>query len=413
MSLFLEVSIGDSKAGILSTADGYRSEFQLDPAYSDDPNRPVLGQLFEDEPRKIHRGKNGAAPRWFGNLLPESGSRLRRYLGRAGGIEPRDDLGFLELLGLDLPGAVRIEKATEPAGVDSTPLVAADPREEPIAAPPPGLRISLAGIQLKFSVVADGERITLPAKSGEGTFILKVAGQEWEGLAGNEAAMMRWAALAGFEVAEARVVPFPDLGLPTEILANAQESALLVRRFDRQDGRRIHQEDLAQVTGIAAEDKYSGSKFHKLAPLIRNLLGDSGLEEYLRRLALMVVQGNADAHLKNWSLRYADGRTAAWSPLYDQVSTIAWPEVSSDLALELAGIQHLRGVTLDAFAQVAKTAGYSESRARELVIATIDRLRAAWSEVLELQPLHSSHRLALVEHWRRCLLLRNLEPLEP
>lgn len=414
MKKFLQVSIGDTPVGLLTSEDRYLSEFRLETVYLDDPNRPTLGQLFEDDLHRTHRGRKGAAPRWFGNLLPETGSRLRQYLGRVGGLEPGDDLGLLEMLGQDLPGAVCIAPVEvipdeSVAEVSEEP----DPSEGFRPEPPPGLRISLAGIQLKFSVVAQGDRISLPAKSGEGNYILKVAGNQWAGLAANEAAMMNWANLTGFDVAEARIVPLPDLGLPTDMFSDAQQEALLVRRFDRAEGHRIHQEDLAQVTDTPVENKYSGAKFHKIAPLIRNLLGDAGLEEYLRRLTLMVAQGNADAHLKNWSIRYTDGRTPTWSPLYDQVSTIGWPQVSADLALELSGIRHLRGVTLDSLEQVAKIAGYPGGRARELVAQVIDRLRSSWPRLLEDHPLPPGHQEAVMEHWRSTVLLRSFGGLEP
>jgi len=404
-----EVLLGDSTAGLLEEGDDGRPEFRLTEAYLEEPKRPVLGQVFEANPAKVYREKADRLTRWFGNLLPEPLGRLRQFLVCFHGIEERDDLGLLGELGLDLPGALRVEP--RPGGLVahvSTRSQSTGLEKEPAT---PALRFSLAGIQLKFSVVASGERIALPSGNQEGRFILKVAGRQWEGLAANEAVMMLWAGAAGFDVAETRVVPLPDLQLPAEMFADAQPDALLVKRFDRTDEGRVHQEDLAQVTDTKTENKYQ-AKFDKLAPLVRALLGDSGFEEYLRRLTLMVAQGNADAHLKNWSLRYASPRTPAWAPLYDQVSTIAWPHVSADLALPIGGTAHLRGVTLDSLRHVARVAGYPPERAVELAAEVIDRLRSTWKDVLDQQPLPASHRAALVEHWRRAALLREFPPLE-
>jgi serine/threonine-protein kinase HipA len=44
----------------------------------------------------------------------------------------------------------------------------------------------------------------------------------------------------------------------------------------------------------------------------------------MRRLAFMVLSGNADAHLKNWSLLYPDGVRPRLAPVYDLVSTVMY-----------------------------------------------------------------------------------------
>jgi serine/threonine-protein kinase HipA len=45
--------------------------------------------------------------------------------------------------------------------------------------------------------------------------------------------------------------------------------------------------------------------------------------EFLRRLVFNALIGNADMHLKNWSLIYPARRRAALAPAYDFVSTVA------------------------------------------------------------------------------------------
>ena len=46
--------------------------------------------------------------------------------------------------------------------------------------------------------------------------------------------------------------------------------------------------------------------------------------EFLRRFVFNALIGNADMHLKNWSLIYPDRRAAMLAPAYDFVSTIAY-----------------------------------------------------------------------------------------
>ena len=45
--------------------------------------------------------------------------------------------------------------------------------------------------------------------------------------------------------------------------------------------------------------------------------------------------GNADMHLKNWTLLYPDGRTPELSPAYDFVSTIAYLDDNFQMALSI------------------------------------------------------------------------------
>ena len=52
--------------------------------------------------------------------------------------------------------------------------------------------------------------------------------------------------------------------------------------------------------------------------------GEADIAEFIRRLTFNTLIGNADMHLKNWSLIYPDRRHAALAPAYDFVSTIAY-----------------------------------------------------------------------------------------
>jgi serine/threonine-protein kinase HipA len=53
-------------------------------------------------------------------------------------------------------------------------------------------------------------------------------------------------------------------------------------------------------------------------------LGQSAVEEMLRRLLVNELLGNYDAHLKNLGLRYLDGKTPTLSPAYDVVAYAAY-----------------------------------------------------------------------------------------
>lgn len=71
----------------------------------------------------------------------------------------------------------------------------------------------------------------------------------------------------------------------------------------------------------------------------------------------MIVTGNADMHLKNWTLIYPDEHHPQLSPAYDFVPTILYPNTYDKLALKLAGenrFQYLSKQTFKDFAAIAK-----------------------------------------------------------
>ena len=57
--------------------------FSLHPNYTEDPNRPVLGQVFEQDLGRAHSASLRLPP-WFSNLLPEG--QLRRWVAQARGV---------------------------------------------------------------------------------------------------------------------------------------------------------------------------------------------------------------------------------------------------------------------------------------------------------------------------------------
>ena len=52
------------------------------------------------------------------------------------------------------------------------------------------------------------------------------------------------------------------------------------------------------------------SHYGSIGAVICALCGEDDFRRYMRRLAFMVLSGNADAHLKNWSLLHPDGVNA-------------------------------------------------------------------------------------------------------
>ena len=405
--------VGDAPGG-----GGGRSAFVPDADYLRLPRRPVLGQHFEDDPAATVGGAPGRLPAFFANLLPEGA--VRDLLRASHGLAAGDDLGLLGAVGVDLPGAVVIRPSVKAA----PPL---PPVQEPDAATPDlgggadrtlGLRFSIAGVQPKFSVLRDAERIALPAADRVGEWILKLDSVQYPNLVQNETATMTWARAAGFDVPACEARPFDDLPDALGRAAPAGRPFYLIERYDRRDGARIHQEDLAQVTGRYPECKYGREPEHPECPLmdvdrlvavLRAVVGPDGYVEALRRLALMVATGNTDAHLKNWSVVYPDGVRAAMAPLYDQVAVCAWSEASQRWALDWRGTRGQPGRTrMQAFTDLASRLDEPADMAIDVVRDTLGRLAHAWSDEAIAALYTRDHAAAIRQYWRTVPLLRGV-----
>ena len=87
--------------------------------------------------------------------------------------------------------------------------------------------------------------------------------------------------------------------------------------------RVFHIEGFAQVFGVYPERKYKKASARNIAAVTGAGCGEGDVAEFIRRLTFNTLIGNADMHLKNWSLIYPEGRNPALSPACDFVSTIA------------------------------------------------------------------------------------------
>lgn len=400
----LDVYLNGILVGRLSENDG-RVSFRIAEDYRQLPDRPVLSQWFEDDLARVYRGKRGELPVFFANLIPEG--PLRELIEESLQIGHGDDLALLEAVGGDLPGAVEIRPSIEEN--DFADEVDAD---EPGASPPDApledglLRFSLAGVQLKFSVLRQDDKLTLPVQGQHGEWIVKIDSSRFPHVVENEIAMLEWARAAGFDVPECHLQPSTSLSPVLRAHAKPGERVLVIRRYDREGDRRIHQEDFAQVVGLPPELKYDHITYEQLARLVKEIAGPDAYFEFIRRLAFIVASGNTDAHLKNWSLVYPDGIHAALSPLYDQVCTIAWPEIKPELALKLTGLKNLVQVDEGSFQRLAVKAGGEVGPTLTVLRESLERIALAWRESGGREILPPDHAAALRDLWTRSPLLR-------
>lgn len=409
MSRRLEVLLHDRLVGYLSELPDGGVEFRFLDAYRDLVPRPVLGQKFEDDLTRVYRNRRGQGlPDFFANLIPEG--RLRDVIVETAGLTAGDDLELLAFVGRDLPGAVVVrDLEVERRGLDEAPAV---PVEENPVATSDGLRFSLAGVQLKFSMLREADKLTVPAKNRSGEWIVKFDSPTFPHLPANEISMLEWARIAGFEVPECHLHSVEDVkGFPNSY-APAGTQVLAIRRYDRLPEGRIHQEDFAQAVGLPPNKKYDQITHDTMADLVRRFIDQDAVDEMIRRLAFIIASGNNDAHLKNWSFVYPDTIRVRWSPLYDQVATVAWKGPDRALALKLAGVKEFGRIDRSTFERFAEGAQVDNRRVMELIDRTVERLRTTWREIASDLPLPKTHVQALREHWRKVPLLRASGPLD-
>lgn len=386
----LTVRLGGTPVGVLDRLPDDRVAFAFDPGYATDPARPILGLAFEGAVGGLvtPRPSRAALPAWFSNLLPEG--HLRDYLAARAGVKPVREFFLLEALGQDLPGAVT-------ATAESGPHIPTGRMDESDATATP-LRFSLAGVQLKFSALAAADGgLTIPATGAGGDWIVKLPSARFAEVPTHEAAMLDLAESVGIEVPPHHLVPLEAIGrLPVDIGA-LSGSALAVERFDRGPEGRIHTEDFAQVFALRPHDKYGRASCEDIGRVVVAEAGFAAGMELVRRLAFAVLTGNADAHVKNWSLRYPTPRRVELAPAYDLVGTVAFlPDAS--LALSLGGARMMAEVDLARFARFAARVGLPRAAVEDEVLASIRRLRTAWRGHPAVGTLPTAQRRALEQH---------------
>ena len=370
----LEVRLGETLVGALTTLGNEATIFTFDKTYVEGAgDRPTLSLSFKAAAGGLVEQTRPTRVRlspFFSNLLPEA--HLREYVAARGGVHPDREFFLIWLLGEDLPGAIDIRSpdgAAPPADEDA-PVAA--PAEKP-------LRFSLAGVQLKFSALMETSKgLTIPVGGVGGDWIVKLPSPWFEAVPENEYAMMTLAKSVGIDVPDVRLVATNEIeGLPQD-LPEAFGQSLAVRRFDRpRPGERIHIEDFAQVFGVYPEHKYRRASYGNIARVLWLEAGQEAVLEYTRRLVFTVLIGNADAHLKNWSLMYPDGHTPQLAPAYDLVGTIAY--IPSDrLALSLADTKAFGEVDLERFRRYAEKAGLPVRLVVQTARETAERVRDLW-----------------------------------
>ncbi len=373
----LTVYLNGRQIGIINRLQGDHHIFSFAQDYIDDPNPPILSLSFKTSSGDMiapTRPVKTRLPPFFSNLLPEG--HLASYLAQKIGVKKEREFFLLEALGLDLPGAVTIKPIEiNDSSVSHHNEISTFSKTEDKTT----LRFSLAGVQLKFSAIAEASGgLTIPANGMNGSWIVKLPSTNFPAVPENEFLMMSLARDVGIPTPEIKLIAIKDIeGLPQDT-GNFSGNALAIKRFDRgPKGERIHMEDFAQVFGIFPHSKYEKRNYANIASVLWAEANEDSTYEFIRRLVFSVMIGNADMHLKNWSLLYPNGLIPVLSPAYDFVSTV--PYLPNDnLALTFGGSRSLNLITKDQVRRFVDKASLPMNKVWNIINETANQTIEAW-----------------------------------
>lgn len=159
-----------------------------------------------------------------------------------------------------------------------------------------------------------------------GDYILKPPSEHYPQLPELENVTMRMAAVCGLNVVPNSLVFLQDKTL-----------CYITKRVDRTRKGKLQMEDMCQLSERLTEDKYKGSH-EQVAKLILKYSANPLLDvsNFYEQVLFSFFTGNADMHLKNFSLLEKEGLGLVLSPAYDLVPTaLINPADKEELALTL------------------------------------------------------------------------------
>lgn len=229
-------------------------------------------------------------------------------------------------------------------------------------------RISISGVQEKFSVLLEKNKLRLINEGEHGTYILKpipVTGKKTDQMPANEHLTMQIARqVYGIETAENALIFFKN-GTP----------AYITKRFDvKEDGTKLAQDDFASVAGRTPQThgehyKYSGN-YLELFQLMKAHLPAYKLEssKLLKTLVFNYLFSNGDAHFKNFSLLETSMGDYRLSPAYDLLNSRIHVE-DKDFALDdgLLPGKLAQGKVSRHFAILAENTGINEKMFNDIM----------------------------------------------
>ena len=235
---------------------------------------------------------------------------------------------------------------------------------------------TLTGVQAKLSLDInkggrnESDRFTIVGLWGR--YILKPQTDRFAHLPELEDLTMHLAELAKIQVVPHSLIRFAD-----------GELCYITRRVDRTDkGVKLPMEDMCQLTERLTEHKYKGS-YEQIAKAIQRFSAVPKLDvvNYWEQVVFSWITGNADMHLKNFSLYSKEQGKYLLTPAYDMLSTaLVMPEDTEELALTLNGKK--RKIKKTDFVASMQATGL-EDKVIKNIFAKFTKTKDKWFEFID------------------------------
>lgn len=167
--------------------------------------------------------------------------------------------------------------------------------------------------------------------------------------------------------------------------------AYITRRIDRIKDKKLPMEDMCQLTERLTEDKYHGS-YEQIAKAIEKYSTTPGLDvvNFFELLLFSFLTGNADMHLKNFSIIQQPGLGMVLAPAYDLVATtLVNPADDEELALTLNG-KKKKIKKADFIA--AFNAFNLDEKQQENIFKKMEKSKPKWLELIEISFLNKEYK---------------------
>ncbi len=160
------------------------------------------------------------------------------------------------------------------------------------------------------------------------------------------------------------------------------ELAYITKRVDRLKKRKLHMEDMCQLTERQTEHKYKGS-YEQIAKAINLYVSNPGLDKvnFYELVLHSYLTGNNDMHLKNFSLLKGENKEYSLCPAYDLVaSELVVEGDDEELALNLNG-KKKKLKKID-FETAMKTSSINQKAAQN-IFDKFKGIKTTWFEIID------------------------------
>jgi serine/threonine-protein kinase HipA len=377
-----------------------RSWLDTDGAIPVSLSLPLQEEAFSPEKTKTY----------FEGLLPEGFTR--KSVAQWMHADESDYLTILSGLGQECLGAIQVrEEGLKPPEARYVRMTEQQLQEfaaegavksaEIVTA----LHLSLTGASGKTGLYFDAASKLwyLPEGTAPSTHIVKQSHIRLKDIVTNEQLCLATAKNLGISVPSSFAVKTADENL---LFATPRYDRVISDKRRLLDGLavpyRLHQEDIAQALGIAAEKKYEtvpSNYTAKICGLLREFSSDP-IRDILQFWKISIFNyliGNTDGHIKNFSLLYDQTLSNLHlAPAYDIVSTAVYPGHTRNMSMYIGDKNNIDQICRSDFVEGAARSGIQSAVITKMFDTLADHFENALQEASDtLQQNGSDHAGAI------------------